>query len=45
MLGKYNNLDFGNRGMYLDYDKDGQLRVDGEAGITVQECKSSLFLI
>lgn len=26
MLGKYNDLDFSKRGVYMDYDKDGNLR-------------------
>ena len=29
MLGKYNDIDFSKRGIYMDYDKEGNLRTEG----------------
>ena len=30
LLGKYNDVDFSNRGVFLDYNKDGKLEIDSE---------------
>lgn len=43
MLSKYNNLDFQKRGMYLDFDKDGSLKVDGEQNEGNHQGKLFLF--
>lgn len=40
MLGKYNDLDFSKRGVYLDYDKDGNLRNEREVSAVGDQSKS-----
>jgi len=30
MLGKYDDIDFSKRGIYMDYDKDGNLKTEGQ---------------
>lgn len=32
LLGKYNDIDFTKRGVYLDYDKEGNLRTESKVG-------------